>query len=240
MPNTIQALLLDDVKFATGIEAILPANAPKISARLIAFANRTAVLPKLPINLPNLPNPPALKPPGPNPSPTTGTLVLTVSPASAVVTINSQVVAPGTYSKEVPGTYSWEATANGYTPKSGTFTITAGQITPLNITLSAIPAESIQILQAILAEGYYLPLQIRTRCNAARDFLVGGLNPGSNFTFGCPAGDTTKWYLTYMAVQYASVLPIGIKLGNGPWITQNVPITVTDKTIAELMTTLGI
>jgi hypothetical protein len=70
----------------------------------------------------------------------TGTLVLTVSPASAEVIIgdsngNLGATAAGTYTNIPVGTYQWAASADGYVSQSGIQTIVADQTANLDIVL---------------------------------------------------------------------------------------------------------
>ena len=72
---------------------------------------------------------------GQNPPPSEKTgILLTLTPSVSAVSIGSQQIYPGENIVN-PGTYTWSAAATGYTPQTGTITVTEGQMKPLNITL---------------------------------------------------------------------------------------------------------
>jgi hypothetical protein len=67
----------------------------------------------------------------------TGTLKVTLSPASTVLKISGAQIPAGTYEGVNTGTFSWTASASGYKDASGTVTIKANQTTPLDIVMVA-------------------------------------------------------------------------------------------------------
>ena len=70
-------------------------------------------------------------------SPTTGQVVIVATPASAIITLNNQIVSSGTPVSFSPGTYSYSISASGYNTATGTVNVIAGQTTNKSITLTA-------------------------------------------------------------------------------------------------------
>ncbi|GIW29941.1 MAG: hypothetical protein KatS3mg071_0115 [Meiothermus sp.] len=76
----------------------------------------------------------------PPPPPSTGTLSLNSSPSGAQALINGRLVGNTPLNLELlPGTYNLELRRSGYNPLRTAFTIQAGQVTRLNLTLVATP-----------------------------------------------------------------------------------------------------
>jgi hypothetical protein len=71
-------------------------------------------------------------------SPITGMLHVSFSPSNSVVKVNGENVYNNQNYELEQGTYSWTASASGFTSKSGTVTIQAGLTTNLNISLAEI------------------------------------------------------------------------------------------------------
>lgn len=73
-----------------------------------------------------------------NPTETTGKLIISISPETAILTISGSQVIPGTYPDINPGQYTYSVSADNYETKSGTFNIVAGKTTAINIILTPI------------------------------------------------------------------------------------------------------
>lgn len=58
--TNLKALLIDATKFPAAIEAMLPAQAPKLSTMLADAAGKIPTIPDFPMAIPDLPAPPTL------------------------------------------------------------------------------------------------------------------------------------------------------------------------------------
>lgn len=62
--KNMRELLVGATQLPAAIEKMLPEGAPKLSTRMIEAANKIPEGPGFPIEIPNLPAPPAFTPPG--------------------------------------------------------------------------------------------------------------------------------------------------------------------------------
>jgi cell division septation protein DedD len=103
---------------------IVPAqNIPNSPIDPVLLAQELAEITQSPVP----PAPPAPTPVPPTPQPTTGTIVLTLSPYTAAVTINNAPLPANTPKFSLaPGSYTFSASAKGYKTAKQTVKVTAG------------------------------------------------------------------------------------------------------------------
>ncbi len=102
-----------------------------------------------------------------------GTLQVALTPASSIFSlsgsgVSNQVLSSGSYQLN-PGSYSWTTSASGYYSQSGSFTINAGQISTVSVSLVQDPPVNTQGTLVF-------------NCNAASAVMTSGslsLKPGS-------------------------------------------------------------
>lgn len=113
----------------------------------------------------------------PPPPPSTGTLSLSSIPSGAQAVINGRVVGNTPISLELlPGTYSLELRLSGYNTLRTAFTIQAGKVTRLNLTLTATPPPTGVLFVESNPKGAQVLVNGRVVGNTP---LNATLNPGS-------------------------------------------------------------
>ena len=90
---------------------------------------------------------------GPGPTPTTGVVIIVVTPSNAIITLNNKTVSSGASTSLAPGTYNYSISASGYTTATGTLTVVAGQTTTKTVALTAIPSVDYSNLDTLVADN---------------------------------------------------------------------------------------